>query len=32
LSWDRELFQYITHQWDFGQNAEDYDDFATADD
>ena len=32
LSWDRELFQYITHQWDFGQGAEDYDDFATADD
>jgi len=32
LSWDRELFQYITHQWDFGQDAEGFDDFATADD
>lgn len=32
LSWDRELFQYITHQWDFGQQPDSYDDFATADD
>jgi hypothetical protein len=33
LSWDRELFQYITTQWDLGyEGAAEDDDFTTADD
>jgi hypothetical protein len=32
LSWDRDTFQYLAQQWDFGQLGVEYDDFATADD
>jgi hypothetical protein len=32
LSWDRDTFQYLPQQWDFGQMGVELDDFATADD
>lgn len=33
LSWDRDTFQYLPQQWDFGHMGIEYDnDFATADD